>query len=66
MNRRRHAPRSLKGATKLLLTRALWTALSILPGAVAIGLFGGMVMMFIVVLADVACLGGNTLVAIAQ
>lgn len=66
MKSRRHAPRSLKGATKLLIDRAWLTALSILPGAISLGLFGGMVMLFIVVLADVACMDRQALVAIAQ
>jgi hypothetical protein len=66
MIRRRHAPRSLKGATKFLLARTWLTALSILPGAVVIGLLGGMVMMFVVGLANVACLDGQTLVVVSQ
>lgn len=50
-------------AARMMSRKIGSTLLSALPEAIAVALFSGMVVLFILVLADVACLDSQTFVA---
>ncbi|KJS02215.1 MAG: hypothetical protein VR65_06095 [Desulfobulbaceae bacterium BRH_c16a] len=66
MANKRRVPRPAKAAAKMVLIRVWLKVLSLLPGALSVGLVAGMVVMFVLVLADVACMDAGNVVAVAE
>jgi len=64
MVNKRRVPRPAKAAAKMVFIRVWLKVLSLLPGALSVSLVAGMVVMFILVLADLACLDSQNLLAV--
>lgn len=66
MIKKRVAPRPLSAAVQIILASMRLELLSMLPELVAVGLVGSMTLMFLMVLADVACLEAPNFVVVTQ
>lgn len=66
MVNKRRVLRPAKAAAKMVLIRVWLKVLSLMPGALSVSLVAGMVVMFILVLADLACLDARNIVAVTK